>query len=412
VLLRVLLLISICLTYWCCGGQSATTYTAIQHDRIGAEFFGLHIHQAANRTPFPGAKFGSFRTHDAGGTTWSAMEPMQGAWDFDRMDRIVAMMRARGIRILHTLGQTPRWAARIPDAPSPYGGPMEGAPSPPRDLADWKRYVEVIAKRYKGQIEAYEIWNEPNSPNFWIGTPEEMADLTRIAAETIRSIDPNAIIVSPPCSSAEGLVWFEQFLAAGGAGGADVIGYHMYLRDEDLPEASSQFATYLRYLTAKHGAGGKPLWDTESFVGKAGRFEYSGDLGAGLLARAFLVHAAEGLGRFYWYAWDNSEYPGIRLVSDLIDVPSPAGYAMERLQDWLVGRRIVSIDRTGGRWIIILAGDSGAQERILWCEGTDRTMSIPVPQSWNAASAETITGKSVPMQKGYLDLGPIPVRIR
>lgn len=339
------------------------------------------------------------------------MEPYPGGWDFDRMDRIVAMMRARGIPILHTLGQTPRWAARHPETPSPYGWPMEGAPSPPKDLSDWKRYVEVVAKRYKGQIEAYEIWNEPNSPNFWIGAPEEMAELTKIAAETIRAIDPDAVIVSPPCSSAEGLGWFERFLAAGGGTHVDVVAYHMYLRDEDLPEATSQFATYLRYLLAMHGLAGKPLWDTESFIGKSGRFEYKGELAAGLLARAFLVHAAEGIERFYWYAWDNIEYPGIRLVSDEIDVPSEAGHALAKLQDWLVGRTIASVDRAGGRWIVTLTSPTGATERILWCEGVDQTMSVAIPSAWQASKAETISGRRIPVVDGRLAVGPIPVRI-
>ncbi|MBV6458820.1 MAG: hypothetical protein HONBIEJF_01958 [Fimbriimonadaceae bacterium] len=410
-MLRVLLLIAICLTYWCCGGQSSVQYGVVGHNRIGSEFFGLHIHHAANRTPFPSAKFGAFRTHDAGGTTWSAMERYEGAWDFESMDRIVTMMRARGVPILHTLGQTPRWAARHPETPSPYGWPMEGAPSPPSDLKTWKRYVEVVAKRYKGQIEAYEIWNEPNSPNFWVGTPEEMAEMTRIAAEVIRSVDPQAILVSPPCSSAEGLEWFGRFLAAGGGRHVDVIGYHMYLRDEDLPEATSTFAAYLRYLLARHGLEVKPLWDTESFIGKAGKHEYQGELAAGLLARAFLVHAAEGIERFYWYAWDNVEYPGIRLVSDAIDVPSEAGDAMAKLQDWLVGRKIISVDRTGGRWTITLTTPSGAIERILWCKGVDQFMSVPAPSTWGASECQTITGKKIPVKDGRLEIGPIPVRI-
>jgi hypothetical protein len=160
----------------------------------------------------------------------------------------------------------------------------------------------------------------------------------------------------------------------------------------------------------KYGLADKPLWDTESFIGKANRVSYDGELAAGLLARAFLVHATSGIERFYWYAWDNAEYPGIQLLSPAIDQPTLAGQALDRIQDWLTGKTIRSVTKAGGLWSVTLADRAGSVERILWREGTGATGPVPIPTAWK--QAETITGNKLQPENGLIQVGPVPVRLR
>jgi beta-glucosidase/6-phospho-beta-glucosidase/beta-galactosidase len=41
----------------------------------------------------------------------------------------------------------------------------------------WRTFVRAVATRYKGQIEAYEIWNEPNLKMFWTGSVEQLVTI-------------------------------------------------------------------------------------------------------------------------------------------------------------------------------------------------------------------------------------------
>jgi len=62
------------------------------------------------RLPPPG--FGVLRLWDSG-TTWAAMEPKPGQWQFDQLDRWMAA-RAPGQAVMLTLGQSPTWASSDP----------------------------------------------------------------------------------------------------------------------------------------------------------------------------------------------------------------------------------------------------------------------------------------------------------
>lgn len=129
-------------------------------------------------------------------TAWLNLEPADDQWQFAHLDALLAKARSEGVtRITLVLGGTPRWAAaRVAPTDAPWLGP--GSASPPRDLRSWQQYVGLIAARYAGQINTYEILNEPLSPAFFNGTPAEWAQLVTVAAREIHTHDPAADIVA------------------------------------------------------------------------------------------------------------------------------------------------------------------------------------------------------------------------
>src|SRR5262249_30178829 len=152
---------------------------------------GLHFHRVDDPkpTPWPSVSVPEWRLWDAG-VTWPELEPSKGQWEFGRLDRYVSLARQHGTGILLTLGGSPPWASARPQVPSHY---TPGFTAEPADLNDWRTYVRTVASRYKGRIQAYEIWNEPNLKDFWSGTTDQMLTLTKEAAEIIHSLDANAI---------------------------------------------------------------------------------------------------------------------------------------------------------------------------------------------------------------------------
>jgi hypothetical protein len=229
-----------------------------------------------------------WRLWDAG-VNWPDLEPNKGQWQFDRLDRYVSLAQQHGTGLLLPLGGSPNWASARPQVASNYS---PGFTAEPAVLDDWRTYVTTVATRYKGRIQAYEIWNEPNLKDFWSGTINQMVTLTKEASAIIHSADPHAIVVSPSATADFGLQWFSEFLQAGGGRFVDVIGYHLYVGN--APENLLPLIQRVRQVMADNNLGSIPLWNTESGWLNPARFD-SDEVAAGFLARAYILAWTRGI---------------------------------------------------------------------------------------------------------------------
>jgi hypothetical protein len=120
---------------------------------------------------------------------WREIEPSRkGDFDWARTDRIMNQIDDHGLKVIVRLGVQPEWAGG--------GFPEVG---PPTNMQDFGDYVQAVATRYKGRIDAYQIWNEPNLSREWGNRPPNAAEYTemlRMAYETIKAVDPYPIVIS------------------------------------------------------------------------------------------------------------------------------------------------------------------------------------------------------------------------
>lgn len=114
----------------------------------------------------------------------------KGQFNWANTDRVLDQIDAHGLKLIARLGVQPGWAAA--DVPLPEIGP-------PDNLQDFYDYVFAIASRYRGRIEAYQIWNEPNLAREWGNrppNPAEYAELLKVGYQAIKAADPDAIVIS------------------------------------------------------------------------------------------------------------------------------------------------------------------------------------------------------------------------
>jgi LysM repeat protein len=119
---------------------------------------------------------------------WSAYEPVQGSINFAALDPQLATLNEIGLKVLITVTHAPAWARKttIEDGP-------------PTDFATYATFVGTLAAHYKGRVQAYEVWAEPNIRREWNGRPLDAAsyvDLLRLAYQAIKRADSEAIVVS------------------------------------------------------------------------------------------------------------------------------------------------------------------------------------------------------------------------
>lgn len=312
---------------------------------VRPESIGLHW---SGKSPLPEVRAGSYRLWDSG-TTWRQIEPDRPSngshtYQWQRLDRLVQQMLDAGASPLVVLGTPPAWAVVDDTFEGHYGA---GAASPPR-LEDWRTYVRATAEHlrstYGEQVREFQIWNEPNLPGFFSGTPAELAELTTVAAQELRRVLPEAVVVGPGVAGRQSnaMNWLDEFLSAGGGQEVDVVAAHLYPPKGGTPLDGLTLMAGFRQVMAKHGID-KPVWDTEvNYGGKADDFFYPETEGAELLAQTYVLAASAGIERTYWYAWENRTWPGIWTVAEDGETPTAAGRAIGHAAEQLVGARVTS----------------------------------------------------------------------
>src|SRR5258708_7851403 len=70
---------------------------------IGKSYFGLHMHRVTEQTAWPPVPFGAWRLWDAY-VSWPFLEPNRGEWQFERLDRYVAIAEQHDIELVLPLG--------------------------------------------------------------------------------------------------------------------------------------------------------------------------------------------------------------------------------------------------------------------------------------------------------------------
>jgi hypothetical protein len=369
---------------------------------IPAELFGMHFHRLGATTAWPAAPIAEWRLWDAS-VAWPNLEPSKNHWRFEMLDHYVAMAAEHHVGLLLPLGLSPAWASARPLEKSTYA---PGFAAEPRDLEDWRTYVRTVAQRYKGHIHAYEIWNEPNLKLFWTGTVDQMIALTAEASRIIRSIDPQALIVSPSATQDRGIPWLTDFLSKGGGTLVDVIGYHLYVAPQP-PEATIALVSQVKQAMLAAGIANKPIWNTEAgwFLPKP----FPADLAAAYVVREFVVNWAAGVQRLYWYAWDNHGWVSLETTERNSQTLTAAGDAYAVAYRWLNGNRMLACASDSQQtWTCAFERD-GHRQWIVWNESSSRNFHVPT--EWHAQSRELVSGLREPLHIDMLEIGPTPILV-
>jgi len=117
-------------------------------------------------------------------------------------DRQISDEVGRGIQVVGLAIYTPQWASTAPQAPKPTNVPKNlYLPfDDPRNY--WGQFMFKLAQRYKGQIDTWVIWNEPDMYSdtiayTWDGSITDLYQLVKVADLAIKKANPNAKVALP-----------------------------------------------------------------------------------------------------------------------------------------------------------------------------------------------------------------------
>ena len=136
-------------------------------------------------------------------------------------------------------------------------------------LDDWRKYVRQGVTVFDGYVDAIEIWNEPDLPEFHYGymdgTPEHYFDLLKAAYEEIKSVNASIPVVAGSlCTLIEdngeiyGGTLLKGIWALGASDYCDVVSIHTYRHWMVYLGIAADEAVQMAYDIT-----GKPIWVTE-----------------------------------------------------------------------------------------------------------------------------------------------------
>ena len=216
---------------------------------------------------------------------WQEVEVEPGNYDFSQLDNIVNEASAAGLKIMLSFFHAPAF----------YRSETSGLM--PADPSTFGAFMQAVAGRYAGQVQAYELWNEENLDRE-AGTgnvdPSTYLPLLEAGYTGVKSADPNALVLlgapSPTSSNVPGVAiddvsYLQQLYAINGgeaAGFFDVVSAHPsgFSNPPDCTPATPQcslsgawntddsfFAftrvSQYRDVMVQNGDAGKQIWFTE-----------------------------------------------------------------------------------------------------------------------------------------------------
>lgn len=152
---------------------------------------------------------------------WAKTEKEKGKYDFAWLDAIVDGLLEQNVK---------PWMCLC------YGNPLYGDGNTlgnaiPSALGPWKKYVQAVVEHFKGRVQCYEVWNEPNiSVN--AGHPERYVKLLKATSPVIRQADPDASIAAFALASLD-YAFLDEALRALKPGLFDCVTLHKYFENPD-----------------------------------------------------------------------------------------------------------------------------------------------------------------------------------
>lgn len=220
---------------------------------------------------------------------WGEVERERGQLDWGRYDRTANVLHGQGIKVYQVFHSIPGWARVDKD--------HRAAPD---DLREMYRFTQALAENFRGRVQAWEVWNEPDI-FFFSHTSSECAALQKAAYLGFQSVDPQLRVLGPSMAHGAG-VFSEGLLENGVADYLDIWNFHIYADPSSYAARRAGF----RQQLARYGVN-VPDWITEAgdrregpegvLTGEGRRHQ------AEFLSRAFPQALATGIERHFWFVF-------------------------------------------------------------------------------------------------------------
>lgn len=231
-----------------------------------------------------------------------AQKSSNGGFTWTDIDRVVAAANRHGIEVIGVLNDAPSWADK------------SFASASTREA--FSRFAGEAASHFGGNIDHWEIYNEPNMRGI---TPANYTALLKGANYAINAVSPNDVVITGGLAAVpntgNGLYGAVDYLkgiyANGGEGHFDAVGYHPYTYPY-MPSASDNWNGWqimedgIRGTMVSNGDSDLQVWMTELGAPTSGGNSVSQSTQATMISQATQLAAGYNwAGPILWYTYQD-----------------------------------------------------------------------------------------------------------
>jgi len=344
---------------------------------------------------------------------WSSIESKQNEWDFSGYDTFVDNNKSAGLKVLGVLAYDVKWIHKDGKSHNYI---------PPERLPEFLQYVRKTAEHFRGKVDAWCIWNEPNFLS-WTGTDDEFVELSRQAADAIREVDSEVTLLGGAFNRGVfGLPekFIRKLFESGAMEKTDGIAFHPY---ELNPARTAMLYDRFKKIVDDYGFGDK-IWITEAGYPTGGWYptKVSEKRFPEYVIKTIVLLAVRGSNKFLWYQMfdpvdrenaDSEDFFG--LVRSREDYTSKGAQAFRLCATYLPGATCYvqepGRDEIPGslRMFWFRKKDGGAL--VMWNDGLgSKTIPLQIPGT-NHKIHDPVTGNAVSIEEKIIKVGTMPVFI-
>jgi hypothetical protein len=191
----------------------------------------------------------------------------------------------------------------------------------------WAQFVYQTVSYFRGRVQYWEMWNEPDWAFFWLGSEADYAQLLKVGYKATKAACPECTVLFGGLHFWADQGYFERVLdilnddpwAAANNYFFDVLSVHMYSRSSAAYEVLDYMRQRMQAYVPDH-----PIWLTETGVqvhdgvNPGPQMEYSATEAeaAAYVLQSYANAIAAGVERYYWFRMHDDVMPGFGLAYD------------------------------------------------------------------------------------------------
>ncbi|MGC3972401.1 MAG: cellulase family glycosylhydrolase [Pirellulales bacterium] len=314
-----------------CGGASSSNAAEPQTrgpaiDGMFSSRFGIGGCHVRNRSATDNAAWipqmaavglNVIRSPQAG---WGAVEPEEGRWAWDELDRQIQYLDEQGFEYGILLHGNAKWNTLD-----------ERGTLPVNNLAAWSNYAGQVAAHVKGRAKHFEIWNEPPNGTGRDQTPADYAKIVVAAHDAVKKAQPEALVGL--AAKSVHVNYLEQVIQAGARDHFDFIVLHPYEVLNGVANNTGSEAVFLNIVPTvrKMLAAQNPSKQNVPIIFT----ELGSDAGKGLdhqahaLVKAYVMSIAQGVASVQWFEGRDGDSGPMGLI-EAKGKPRPSYTAMQQ----------------------------------------------------------------------------------
>ncbi|MEM1058678.1 MAG: DNRLRE domain-containing protein [Verrucomicrobiota bacterium] len=338
---------------------------------------------------------------------WPDVEKTQGTYTWTNLDNTMAKLDQYGLQPIFLLAYT---------AP---GYNTDGIiMNETAERQGFANYAAAAVTRYNAPGVVWEIWNEPNTDNFWPGySADNYMGLIDAAVPAMKAADPSCFVVGGSVLDmvwAQTDAWLERCFELGFANQCDGLSVHPYSGPgkSAKPERVADEIIELRNRMADWNIPADyPILNTEygaTYTSFSGTTTQRQEEQGAVCVRMALLNSYTGIYQSVWYEWQPSGGNQLYALTNSNDTLRPGYNALDVLTDQFDGYFVEGrVPGYRAEDFVLVLSNGTNRKLAVWTGGASVNLEIPLSVSSGSFSTVTTYGTtgSASASGGELTIG-------